>query len=185
MSLQISYSVKFSGDCANIILENTTGDYNPSNVTGYGGPNTGRSDILTAKAVIILPDSTVVDNLVLTLPTINPTITVISKSTLGIQSLPEGIYQISITETSSTNIYTKVINTLNYCSTQCCLDKLISTLDISDCNCSTESLMQVNKMEYYLRAASDAASCNKSTKATKLLKAAQDLCSQKKCDCNS
>lgn len=193
MSLQLTYSIKFSGDCQNIILENTTGAVSASNVTGYGTPNPAVGDITSATVVITLPDGTVLSSLPLTHPTVPPdapAITIFSATDLGLASIPEGIYKFTISESTIgsesafQDTYTKVISTLNYCSTQCCLDKLIASLDLSDCECNEGNLKQVNKMNYYLLAAKDAASCNKANKANKLLKAAQDLCSQKKCNCN-
>ena len=131
-----------------------------------------------------MPDGSVISNITLTSPSTVPTITDLKASTLSLSAFAEGIYTISITEKTLTDTYNKVINVLNTCSTRCCLDKLISTLDPDSCSASDETIKRITKIEYYLQAAVFAASCSKFAKATKNLKAAQDMCAQINCGCN-
>jgi len=190
MALVLKYSGVFTGDCQNLVLTDITGDYSSINQTGYGTPNPERSDILVTALLITLPNGTQVQVPPLwspgplTLPTTQPTVTIINCSTLGYSSgLPEGIYTILITESTQGADYQTTLSVLNTCTSQCCLDKTLSELELEDCHCDSKKLDVLNKMYYYLLAAQNAANCNQFNKASQLLKVVQFLCKQKKCNC--
>ncbi len=185
MGLEINFSLIESSSCASITLRDVTGDYSAGNLTGYGGPNPDQSDITEAEYVITDPAG-LEYTVTASLPSVDID-TVITPEDLGLSSstFADGIWLITYTVTTEAGIPYNLNSTiLLTCAIQCCLDKLIATIDIDDkCDCNSDTLKTADALDWFLQAARYAAQCDKPNKAQKLLERAQFLCNQKNCNC--
>lgn len=192
--LIVDFSACEGNSCNSIILTDTTGDYSLSaNPGGFGSPNPDISEVSQVTATITFADNTQVVLDITDLssggyPVMSYLITI---AQLGLSDkIPDQVITItllyagatiqgsSIAWTSST---TKTI--LYTCQTDCCFDKLMTKVQVSDCSCCQDGyLAKVIKGRAFLDAARLAAGCGQKNKATKLLQAAQFLCNSKNCN---
>lgn len=188
MALQLDFTNAHSADCTELVVTDNTGDYSALNPAGFGTPNTDRSAITSATLDITMPDGTLVAGIVATLPSINPTETVITGLELGLSSgvvLADGVWTIKYLMTDGTSNFSTTKQFLRYCNIQCCLDKLVAQIDFdTDCNCENDLILKTALMQTLLTAAISAASCYKTKRANKLLTNLQQLCNLEDCGCN-
>jgi hypothetical protein len=186
MSLIPNFTIDQPISCSNFILIDNTGDYSSlTNPNGYGSPNPARVDITGAFADITCPDGTVVLAIPCTLPTTQPTETVIDATVLGVP-VEDGIYIIRyyVVDGSTGQTYDRTRTPLYYCNVQCCFDKLLAKLPFEECcDCNMEELNTLTRLDWYIQGAIAAAVCGKVNKAKKGLAAAKFLCTQHKCNC--
>lgn len=189
MGLQIEYTAVIEGDCETLLLTNVTENYSTVDTSGYGSPNPARGDILTAKADITFPDGTTATNLTLNLPAAIDTPTELTSDDLGFSAgdkLPSGVWQITVTEHTTTKDYTTTLHIMNICTEQCCLDKLIAEIDVEDCccDCSSSEINQAALVDWLLTGAVYAVQCQKFNRGKELLEAAGLVCNFTKCGCS-
>ena len=191
-NLTVDFSACEGNSCNNIILADDTGDYLLGNPGGFGSPNPSISEVSQVTAVITFSDNTQVILDITDLSSGGYPVTpfLITIAELGLSDkIVDQVITINLTYSGTTiqgsSIFwtSSTTKTILYtCQTDCCFDKLMTKVQVSDCSCCQDGyLAKVMKGRAFLDAAKLAASCGQKNKATKLLQAAQFLCNSKSC----
>lgn len=201
-SLQPNISVCQTKNCKNIVLTETTGEYNATtNTGGWSSPETSSnpdsSNVTRTVIDITVPSGTtytfdtdeVAPGII---PFPDPTGTeefVLLSSQLGKstdEKLDDGEYTITLTFYGdiSTNTYTETVTKkfIFTCQTRCCADSLFHDAAQSDCtDCKKPKIDKALEVESLLKQIDYAASCGKINMAKKFLAKAQWICNNSNC----
>jgi len=203
-SLQINFSLCQTNNCRNILLRETTGEYEATtNPSGYSDPesatNPDSANITRTVIDITVPNGTTYtfdsDELVLgTIPFPDPTgeeEMVIEETDLGKSSeekLDDGEYTLTVTMYGTINadvdtfIETVTKKYILTCQTRCCVDGLFHDVAQSDCgDCKKPKLDKALEAEALLKQVEFASSCGKINMAKKFLAKAQWICNTSNC----
>jgi hypothetical protein len=203
--VQLSLHICQSSNCKQLIISETTGEYDVvTNPGGWGAPNTPLlANVVDAILDITAPDGTTYtfedSDLGPNFPFPDPTgleemVFNYNGSIVGnytnptnITAFPDGIYYIKYTikymkGAVEYSIFTNQ-NVLLTCQTRCCVDKLFhmasQTKECADCD--SNLLNKALEAEAYLKSAEYAAGCGKVEMAKKNLAKAQWICNTKNC----
>jgi len=194
--VSLKFNICQENNCRDISFIEETGRYSASNETGFGTPNTNVGDILTALLQSTSPSGVVYNtNLLLQgFPTISADMDQVIN--LNNQSLEDGAWKFTYIITYSyenpsgaitVETYSKTINKLFYCNSQCCVDNMLANLDIKDCDCckDTKEFEDYLKTSVFLQALKEAAKCGDVDNFTSIKKIIDKLCKNSKCKtCN-
>lgn len=183
--LSLNFEICQVGACKNLVFSETTGNYDVTyNPTGYGAPNIELTDVATATLSITDPTGTVstLDMMSHGFPTDDLTIDgyTITSTTV----LPDG--QWTFTYTITTNLlpsetYVKTINKLFYCNAECCVTKMLTTVDTCDCCNDNTALNNYVKVSTFLESLKKAATCGDVLNFSNILKIVNKLCKNSGC----
>lgn len=192
MAFQNKFSISVDITQKNIVLVDTTGTGTMSNPTGYSyNGNPTPAQISTSVLTLYTPDPSTfltstsflsVDLIALGFP-VTGTIT-IPNTSFGLSAtatFPDGVYLASVSEDSeeagTTSSYS--VNIIMTANTQCCIDKITSTLESCGCNDKSEKQINIMKGNLYLQSALYN-TCNISKAASNLL-SASEICDKSGC----
>jgi len=192
MALIPKLSVCSLNACSTLRIKEITGLYNSiKNLYGWGSPNPGVADALTATLEITSPSGTVTTIDVLSqLP--NPYVEAFYFTDISITPEDgEWTIQYIITTTDGKVIYTysNILRTFLTCSVRCCIDKIHAKVlnNYEDCGCGCTNISEleqkVNFMESLYDTMMSTNSCNNSDTRDKILTQLQRLCKLEKCNC--
>ncbi len=200
--VQLSLHICQSSNCKQLIISETTGEYDPvTNPGGWGLPNTPTIPVVDAIIDITGPDGTtysfVKSDLGPSFPFPDPTGlqemvfnnngSIVLAPSSNAAPFSDGIYYIKYTikymkGAVEYSIFTNQ-NVLLTCQTRCCVDKLFhmasQTKECADCD--SNLLNKALEAEAYLKSAEFAAGCGKIEMAKKNLAKAQWICNTKNC----
>lgn len=201
-SLIPNISVCQTKNCRNIVITETTGEYNAlTNTGGWSTPETSTnpdSNNVTRVIVEIIDpsdttytfDSNEVAPGIIPFP--DPTGLeefVIEETSLGKSSgdkLDDGEYTITVTfyGTIDTDTFTEIVNKkyVFTCQTRCCADSLFHEAAQSDCtDCKKPKIDKALEVDSLLKQVEYATSCGKINMAKKFLAKAQWICNNSNC----
>ena len=187
MSIVLNFEICQANGCKDLIFSETTGKYNDVyNTGGYGPPNetfdTAQSATLTITnpsgvitSIDLVPEGFPTDDIVADGYTI-------SSSTV----LPDGMYTFVYTVVYDYRgviiTYTKSISKLFYCNAECCVNQMLSNLNLTcDCCETDENIKNYYKAWTFLQALKNAAQCGDVTSFTSILKIITKLCKNNNC----
>ena len=152
----LDFSVCQDSSCESFTFSETTGLYTTSNsggwavVAGAGASvNFTPSDAISAYLSVTLPNGTIIPSILIypTFPDSAGLNTyVVTNTALGLSgSLSDGIYsityQVNINNVSSQTVILTITKSFFFgCTIKCCVDKLISKIPESDCDCESVAL---------------------------------------------
>lgn len=189
--VKISFSAHESCDSQNIVFTDTTGQYEtPSNLGGWGTPNSSIGDVVNVEINITDPNGTLYtigsSTLFGTLPNATNGSFMINMSHLGgtaNTTMTQGLYNIEyrvLIDGTPTGVWVTVRKfVFCYSTIKCCVHKMLAALDMcDDCPCDSE---KQNALEAYTlyKAMLYASSCGSITKADKIFKQVSRLCNYK------
>lgn len=180
-------------------LTDVTGEYStPDNVGGWGTPNIELVSVTEATLVVTLNDgeihtidvTDIFNNAVIT----NGEFPIASYSPsdfgLGVSTFPDGIYNVELTITDSSEDFTITIfdKSLVTCATQCCVDRMLeSAMESYLCgkNCKTDDkiIEALKARAMLLQAIKYSFSCHEFDNALKLLNQANKICGNNSGNC--
>lgn len=192
MAWQISIYARQSSDGLGVVISDTTGQYSPTNLGGYGTINPDLADVTACSADFTIPDSTTyqlsnpptiitIDLFALGFPAIS-TIT-IPNTAFGLSStsvLPDGWYNADVTMTATT-VDGDVTSTadddfvISY-SARCCVDGAIA--EHATCTCSNFDATDVKiiRMDMAVDVIDYLVECDKLVQAANTLAYAKQQC---------
>jgi len=170
MALELKLSRKFSS-YINFVYEDITGDYNvTTNPTGWGTPNSGRADVVSAILVI---SSDKLDNIITTDVTTEVT-TGVTEFTInynGTNIIPDGTYSATLTVTFIGSSVEVTLETGNWFNVQANIFKRIARIpEFFKCNdCCNAFIKETMCMYMLLQALIAAAQYNNMSEFTDIL----------------
>jgi len=187
MSLILNFEICQANGCKDLIFSETTGAYNATyNTGGYGAPNETTDDAVTATLTI-----TNASGLVTTvdlMPEGFPTDDIIADGYTITSStvLPDGmytfVYNVTYNYHGSIVTYSKSISKLFYCNSECCVNQMLSNLNLTcDCCETDENIKVYYKAWTFLQALKNAAQCGDVTTFNNILKIITKLCKNNNC----
>jgi len=190
----LDFSVCQSSDCQSFSFNETSGVYSLSNSGGWGGSNNfDIADAVEARIIVTLPNGTIAPTL--TLPTTFPdstglVIKTITAGDLGLTGgLPDGIYNIEY-QVDISNVNSNIVSfsarksTFFSCTVKCCIDKLISKIAASECDCDDVALKNATLAHGLYLSLLYNAGCGNTTEVATLLTRLTKLCSIQNCGCS-
>ncbi len=202
-SLQINFSFCQTNNCRNILLKETTGEYEvTTNPSGYSDPesltNPDSANVTRTVIDITVPSGTTYtfdsDEIGPSMLFPDPTgeeEMVFEEGELGKSSgdkLDDGEYTLTVTMYGTINAdadtFTETV-TKKYiltCQTRCCIDGLFHDVAQADCgDCKKPKLDKALEAEALLKQVEFASSCGKINMAKKFLAKAQWICNTSNC----
>lgn len=171
-------------------ITDKSGIYSPSsNVEGWGLHNPSIQDVEFCQLEMITPNG---DSFTFNLleSGVFPNTLNSSKKVTHSVDLEDGVYEFIYKLKGSEisgggEILWEVTNRkyiLFFCNTQCCADKLFSSLVLDCASCTSDKLSLIIKIRMYLEGAQLAACCGNVARAKSLLAQAKFLCSSQGCN---
>lgn len=187
MSLILNFEICQANGCKDLIFSETTGAYNATyNTGGYGAPNETTAAAVTA-TLIITNASGLVTTIDL-MPEGFPTDDIIADGYTITSStvLPDGmytfVYNVTYNYHGSIVTYSKSISKLFYCNSECCVNQMLSNLNLTcDCCETDENIKVYYKAWTFLQALKNAAQCGDVTTFNNILKIITKLCKNNNC----
>jgi hypothetical protein len=185
--LNLNFEICQANGCKDLIFSETTGKYDATyNIGGYGTPNETTADAVTATLTI-----TNASGLVTTIdlmPEGFPTDDIIADGYTITSStvLPDGmytfVYNVTYDNHGSIVTYSKSISKLFYCNSECCVNQMLSNLNLTcDCCETDENIKDYYKAWTFLQALKNAAQCGDVTTFNNILKIITKLCKNNNC----
>lgn len=201
MATVLDFSLCAGKGCDSLTFTELTGPYSsPSNLTGWGDPNTIITNPTVANVTIVTPDD---DTFILNalpdgFPTDNTSLQfVISSTDIGYgDKITDGLYTVTydvtilresgdpeIPDTVITLTQTKYF--LVACNIKCCIDKMFVKAISADCDgCNDDKLKKALTANALYKGLISAGICGDRTSITKILTRLNKLCNVKDCNCN-
>ena len=200
-SLIPNISVCQTKNCRNIVITETTGEFNITNAGGWSSPETSNNpdsaNVTRTVVEITTPSDTTYtfdsDDLTPgTIPFPDPTGTeefIVEETSLGKSSdekLDDGEYTVTVTfyGTLGLNDFVETV-TKKYiftCQTRCCADSLFHEAAQSDCtDCKKPKIDKALEVDSLIKQIEYATSCGKINMAKKFLAKAQWICNNSNC----
>lgn len=187
MSIVLNFEICQTNGCKDLIFSETTGKYDATyNTGGYGLPNETTADADTATLTI-----TNASGLVTTIdlmPEGFPTDDIIADGYTITSStvLPDGmytfVYNVTYDYKGAIVTYSKSISKLFYCNSECCVNQMLSNLNLTcDCCETDENIKDYYKAWTFLQALKNAAQCGDVTTFNNILKIITKLCKNNNC----
>lgn len=187
MSLILNFEICQTNGCKDLVFSETTGTYNATyNTGGYGTPNETTAAAQTATLTItnasglvttvdLMPEGFPTEDLVADGYTI-------TSSTV----LPDGmytfVYNVTYDNHGAIVTYSKSISKLLYCNSECCVNQMLSNLNLTcDCCETDENIKDYYKAWTFLQALKNAAQCGDVTTFNNILKIITKLCKNNNC----
>jgi hypothetical protein len=187
MSLILNFEICQANGCKDLIFSETTGKYDATyNTGGYGAPNETTAAATTATLTTTNPSGlvTTID----LMPEGFPTDDIIADGYTITSStvLPDGmytfVYKVTYDNHGSIVTYSKSISKLFYCNAECCVNQMLSNLNLTcDCCETDENIKDYYKAWTFLQALKNAAQCGDVTTFTNILKIITKLCKNNNC----
>lgn len=175
---------KYLSDCKKLKITDITGNYNQNNPTGWGKPNTEKSDVTYSEVAITYPDGTILEPIVLSegeylFPSVNSTIYL-----QFTESLIDGIYKLifSLENETGEDLGISTEYYLSTCNIDCCMAKYSTKVQGCCGNCDN-ILDKWSEMREYYDAILWQFECGNYDSATDLLAKLTKLCSSTNCGC--
>lgn len=168
MAIILDFDICINNACDTLTLTETTGAYSATNTGGWGAPNATTASVITAILQVTAPDGTVSTIPTATMsaagfPSSNPsfTYTIPNASLGGITNVTDGHWKFFLYYTDGTTVYQKVRNYLFYCNTECCVQQLLSDIEVEDCDCCNQDdkIKTYTKAKTFLESLKNAARC--------------------------
>ncbi len=185
MALVLNFDVCVVNKCTQLEFTETTGEYNSvTNTTGWGTPNIELNTAETAVLTITSPSGTQysINLLDHDFPSSNVDFSYIF-SLDNLTNIVDGKWTFVYTITDSeADTYTKTIYKLFYCNSDCCVEQMLTDLDLT-CDCCSKDLTYENyvKAWTFLQALKNAAECGDYNSFTNILKILDRLCKNINC----
>jgi len=187
MSLILNFEICQSNGCKDLVFSETTGAYNATyNTGGYGTPNETTAAATTATLTTTTPSGlvTTID----LMPEGFPTDDIVADGYTITSStvLPDGmytfVYKVTYDNHGAIVTYSKSISKLFYCNAECCVNQMLSNLNLTcDCCETDENIKDYYKAWTFLQALKNAAQCGDVTTFTNILKIITKLCKNNNC----
>lgn len=183
--LSIDFNICMESDCTTFTLYETTGTYSATNTGGWGAPNPLTSDMTSAILQVKAPDGTISNINLLTLgfPSSNPSFSYdFLASTVG--DYEDGKWEFLLYYSDGVTTYQKKHNRLFYCTTQCCIDTMIASVVVEDCNCceADTTVKRYLKAKVFLDALKNAARCFQTDNFTAIKAILDRICANSGCN---
>jgi len=193
MALIPKINVCLKSNCTELLIQDTTGAYDPTtNPGGFGAPNIALGSVTSALLTITLPDSTSVTFDILSILNSPPTI-VDGRFTIDTYDMgdfsssgkfPDGIYEF---EYLIDGLYSYHSKTYFFCQTMCCVDKMFAKVAENACGCNCDLDKLIKKALFaeaiLLSASKSGFSCAQFDKTQKLIDMAKRYCDFNDCNC--
>jgi hypothetical protein len=183
--LSLNFEICQVNACKDLVFSETTGPYDSVyNTTGYGTPNIELADMESAILTITDPTGTI-STIDLT-PQGFPTDDLIADGYTITSTTPlaDGQWTFIYTVTPSllgSEPYTKTISKLFYCNADCCVEKMLTKVEVCDCCNDNTDLNNYVKVSTFLSSLKKAASCGDVTSFSSILKIVNKLCKNSGC----
>lgn len=158
------FNVCINSCCDELSFVDLTGDYNNSdNTGGWGFPNDGRGDVTDSSLTITDPANVqyVID---ITTEVQNDQSITITPDQIGLASgstIPDGVYYIEWSITTTGDSYDTPKSFFFYCNTARGVEALFAGIDLDECKCKDSDLDRALLAWTYLQALKNAACCGK------------------------
>jgi len=187
MSLILNFEICQTNGCKDLIFSETTGKYDAIyNTGGYGTPN--ETTVAATTATLITTDPSGLITTLDLMPQGFPTDDIIADGyTISSSSvLPDGmytfVYNVTYDNHGAIVTYSKSISKLFYCNAECCVDQMLSNLNLTcDCCETDENIKNYYKAWTFLQALKNAADCGDYTTFNSILKIITKLCKNNNC----
>lgn len=185
MALNLNFDICQKSNCKDITFSETTGLYNSSyNLGGYESPNISSSSVLTAVLTITSPSNVIY--------TINlftsgfPTANINSEYLISLipnTLLDDGQWKFVYTITTSSQTYIKTIYKYFYCNSECCVQQMLSDLNIEDCDSCNDTKGSKDYIiaSTFLESLKNAAKCGDLSNFSNISKILNKICKNKDC----
>lgn len=187
MSLILNFEICQANGCKDLVFSETTGAYNATyNTGGYGTPNETTAAAQTATLTITNASGLV--NTIDLMPEGFPTDDIVADGYTITSStvLPDGmytfVYNVTYDYRGTIVTYSKSISKLFYCNSECCVNQMLSNLNLTcDCCETDENIKDYYKAWTFLQALKNAAQCGDVTTFNNILKIITKLCKNNNC----
>lgn len=186
----LSFTVCQSSDCSSFEFNETSG----GNTVIGGWEATGNfstSDAIAARLIVTTPDGVIHSAIDLypQFPTDDSTIEEeILATNLALTNLPDGVYtmtyEVDVLNVNSAIVTLSTTSTIFFsCTIKCCVDKLISKIAKSKCDCDSSVIKNAMLAFSLYQALQSAAGCGNLTEVANILNSLNKLCSSNNCGC--
>lgn len=193
MALIPKIKLCLASNCSDLTFYELTGVYNvTTNVGGYGSPNVTTASITSSILTIVAPDTAryAINMLSNGYPTSNTELGfTIDLGDLSRTSIEDGYWQFIYTLIDdSLNVYEVTTSYYFYCNSTCCVAKMLSSIELDDCDCNKENTKKINnyiKAKTFLESLKNAARCFNETNFDSIKTILDKICKNTGCKtCN-
>lgn len=187
MKASIDFNICINNACDTFTLTELTGAYSTSNTTGWGTPNSTTASVTSAVLQVISPSGAVTNVNLLThsFPSSNVSYQYDIASTL-VGGYEDGKWDFLLYYSDGVNNYMKRHVYYFFCTTKCCVETMLASLEIDDCDCKiSEQAETYMKAAYMLKALTFAAKCQQEENFNSIKTILDKLCKNTGCNtCN-
>jgi len=186
MALIPKLSFCSSKDCLRLQVTDQTGAYSTSNLGGWGAPNDTLASVVSAVIKVLLPGSSVGDEVYIDVGSELPNSTyqykTLKSQDFGLGTdivLVDGTYVIDYTVVTSGGTYTFHTEFLMTCSKCACVNSMFAKVASTGCDCDENFVTEATQAFVVLQMIEYAALCQKTSEVAKLETLLNKICKAK------